>query len=175
MSSSRSAACWPGTKAPPRCSVSDLSATWGHFATAHHPNVALDIGAKSLTTRHCLRGRARGRALDGDLSRQRMPGASRTAWSALRARGHRGGVPARVRPAAGAGPAARRRCRPGGLPPVGRGLPAAPGSASCPAEPPSSRALTPRLSHAILHGDVACFTARSWPWPSTARAPPAFP
>ena len=47
VSSSRSTA-------PPRCSVSDLSATWGHFATAHYPNVALDIGAKSLTTRHWI-------------------------------------------------------------------------------------------------------------------------
>ena len=63
---------------------------------------------------------------------ERMPGASRTARSALRACGHRGGVPARYRPAAGAGMLTGGGAAPGGLPPVGRGFPAAPGSASCP-------------------------------------------
>jgi hypothetical protein len=90
-----------------------------------------------------------------------MPGASRTARSALRARGHRGGVPARSRPAAGAGLRSGGGAAPGGLPPVGRGFPAALGIGELPADPPSFRALiSSPLSrnlarwHRVLHGLV---------------------
>jgi hypothetical protein len=106
---------------------------------------------------------------------ERMPGASRTARSALRARGHRDGVSARTRPAAGAGLAAGGGAAPGGLPPVGRGFPAAPGSASCPADPAQLPGVLPRRYHATLRGDIACFTAWSWPWPAPAGAPPGAP
>ena len=44
-------------------------------------------------------------------------------------------------------------------------LSAAPGSASCPADPSVPRRSSPRLSHAFLRGDFARFAAWSWLWP----------
>ena len=126
------------------------------------------VGVADRVRRQCrevrrVRGRAL-RAFDGDLSRREDARRESDGLVSFRVRGHWCGVSAGCARAAGAGRLAGGGAAPGGFPPVGRGFPAAPGSASCPPTRPASGRSSPRRSHASLRGDVACFTAWSWPW-----------